>query len=94
MTATFSLSILCITIVLGMISLGIQIWVSRQLSKVGEKIGAPIGKRSWITPFILGWQHAKALEITDVMAFWSFIVVITFVGMCVSVYGILATPTP
>ncbi len=94
MTASFALTILCITIVLGMISLGIQIWVSSQLSKAGEKIGAPIGKRSWITPFILGWQHAKVLEITDVMAFWSFILVMTFMGMCVSVYGILAVPTP
>ena len=84
----------CITLVLGLISLVCQIYVSRQLSKAGAKVNIPIGKRSWITPFVQGWQNPKQLEITDVMVFWSVILGMTFIGMIVTVFAVLAvTPS-
>ena len=84
----------CITIALGLISLICQIYVSRQLSKAGAKVPIPIGKRSWITPFVLGWQNSKQLEIVDVMAFWSIILGMTFIGMIVTVFALLAATPP
>ena len=89
MNPNFVVSVFCITVVLGIISLGFQIYVSRQLKKAGEKVSLPIGRRSWITPFVLGWQYAKQLEIVDVMAFWSFIIVMTFIGMIVTVFAVM-----
>ena len=84
----------CITIVLGLISLICQIYVSRQLSKAGAKVNIPIGKRSWVTPFVQGWQNSKQLEIVDVMVFWSIILGMTFIGMIVTVFALLAaTPS-
>ena len=80
----------CITFVLALISLICQIYVSRQLSKAGAKVNIPIGKRSWITPFVQGWQNSKQLEIVDVMVFWSIILGMTFIGMIVTVFAILA----
>ncbi len=89
MNANLVVSIFCITIFLGVISLGCQIYVSRQLKKAGEKVSLPIGRRSWLTPFVLGWQYAKQLEIVDVMAFWSFTIALTFVGMIITVFAVL-----
>lgn len=87
-------SAFCITIALGLISLVCQIYVSRQLSKAGTKVPIPIGKRSWITPFVLGWQNSKQLDIVDVMVFWSIILGMTFIGMIVTVFALLAvTPS-
>lgn len=84
------ISAFCITCALGIISLACQIYVSRQLSKAGSKVNIPIGKHSWITSFVQGWQYAKQLEIMDVMIFWSIIIGMTFIGMIVVV---LALPT-
>jgi hypothetical protein len=85
----------CITFALGFISLGCQIYVSRQLSKAGAKINLPIGKRSWITPFIQGWQNAKQLAIVDVMYFWTAIIGLTFFGMIITVFALIAAnPSP
>jgi hypothetical protein len=89
MNPNFVVSIFCITLALGIVSLLCQIYVSRQLKKAGEKVSLPIGRRSWITPFMLGWQYAKQLEIVDVTAFWSFIITMTFIGMIVSVFAFL-----
>jgi hypothetical protein len=89
MNENFVVSIFCITLAFGVISFGFQIYVSRQLKKAGEKVSLPIGRRSWITPFVLGWQYSKQLEIIDVMAFWSFILVLTFIGMIVTVFAVL-----
>ena len=83
--ATFALSVFCVTVFLGVMSLGFQIYVSRRLRKEGKKIGQPVGKRSWIEPFVLGWQNAKAWEIVDVMVFWSFILVLLVIGMIATV---------
>jgi hypothetical protein len=84
----------CITIALGLISLVCQIYVSRQLSKAGAKVNIPIGKHSWITPFVQGWQNSKQLEIVDVMVFWSIIIGMTLIGMIVTVFALLAaTPS-
>lgn len=80
----------CITVALGLVSLVCQIYVSRQLSRAGAKVNLPVGKRSWITPFIQGWQNSKQLEITDVMVFWSAILGMTFIGMMVTVFALLA----
>lgn len=80
----------CMTSVLALISLVCQIYVSRQLSKAGAKVNIPIGKRSWITPFVQGWQSSKQLEIVDVMVFWSIILGMTFIGMIVTVFALLA----
>ena len=55
----------CVSLVLGIISFACQIYVSRQLSKTGVKVGLPIGRRSWITPFVMGWQYAKKLDIVE-----------------------------
>lgn len=93
MNPTFVVSIFCITLALGIISLLCQLYVSRQLKKAGEKVSLPIGRRSWLTPFILGWQYAKQLEIVDVMIFWSFILGMTFIGMTVTVFAVLSTPS-
>jgi hypothetical protein len=90
MDTTFFASVFCLTVVLGLISLGFQIYVSRRLSRDGTRVGIPVGKRSWITPFVLGWQNAKQLEITYVMYFWSFILVLTFIGMGLTVVALLA----
>lgn len=89
MNPNFTVSVFCITLFLGIISLGCQIYVSRQLKKAGEKVRLPIGRHSWLTPFVLGWQYAKQLEIMDVMVFWSFILGLTFVGMIVTVFAIV-----
>jgi hypothetical protein len=89
MNANFVLSIFCITLALGIISLGCQIYVSGQLKKAGEKVSLPIGRRSWLTPFVLGWQYAKQLEIVDVMVFWSFILGLTFIGILVTVFAVV-----
>lgn len=90
MDATFFVSIFCLTLFLGLVSLGFQIYVSRQLKKAGTKVGIPLGKRSWIAPFVLGWQYAKPLEIVDVMVFWSFILGLTFVVGTIMVFGFLS----
>ncbi len=90
MNANFVVSVFCITVVLGIISLVCQIYVSRQLKKAGEKVGIPLGRRSWITPFVLGWQYAKQLEIVDVMVFWSIILGLTLIGMIVTVIAVLS----
>jgi hypothetical protein len=90
MDATFLVSIFCLTLFLGLVSLGFQIYVSRQLKKAGAKVGIPVGKRSWIAPFVLGWQYAKPLEIMDVMAFWSFIIGLTFIAGVVMVFGVVS----
>jgi hypothetical protein len=84
------LVIFCLTIVLGLMSFGCQIYVSRQLSKAGAKVSIPLGKRSWITPFVQGWQNSKQLAIGDVMIFWSIILGLTFLGMIVTVFALLA----
>ena len=89
MNPNFVVSIFCITLALGIVSLLCQLYVSRQLKKAGEKVSLPIGKRSWVTPFMLGWQYAKQLEIVDVMAFWSFIIAMTFIGMIITVFAFL-----
>jgi hypothetical protein len=93
MNATFTLSVFCITFALGIISLGCQIYVSRQLKKAGERVRLPIGRRSWITPFVMGWQYAKQLEIVDVMVFWSLIIGMTFIGMFVTVFALASIPS-
>jgi hypothetical protein len=90
MTPGILVPVFCITFVLGLISLICQIYVSRQLSKTGTKVGLPIGRRSWITPFVMGWQYSKQLEIVDVMVFWSIILGMTFIGMIVTVFALLA----
>ena len=82
--------VFCLTFVLGLISLICQIYVSRLLSRAGGKVNIPIGKRSWITPFVQGWQNAKQLEITDVMLFWSVMLGMTFMGMIMTVFALLA----
>jgi hypothetical protein len=82
--------IFCITVVLSLISLVCQIYVSRLLARAGGKVMIPVGKRSWITPFVQGWQNAKQLEITDVMLFWSVILGLTFMGMIMTVFALLA----
>ena len=84
------LSILCVTLLSGLISLGFQLYVSRQLKKIGEKLGIPLGKRSWIRPFVLGWQYAKQLEIVDVMVFWSFLLGLTFIGVFATAFAVIA----
>lgn len=90
MNPNLFLGIFCLTIVLGIISFVCQIYVSRQLAKAGVTISVPLGKRSWITPFIQGWQNSKQLGIGDVMIFWSIILGLTFVGVIVTAFALLA----
>ena len=81
MQANAILSVICVTFVLALISLCLQIYVSRQLKKAGQKVNWPIGKRSWITPFVAGWQNAKNLEMTEIMIIWSMILAFTWIGV-------------
>jgi hypothetical protein len=48
----------------------------------------PIGRQSWIAPFVIGWQYAKQLDI-DVMVFWSVILGMAFIGVIVAVFALL-----
>ena len=94
MGSSILVPVFCVTVVLGLISLVCQIYVSRQLSKAGAGVNIPIGKRSWITPFVQGWQNSKQLEIMDVMVFWSVILGMIFIGAVVTVFALLAATPP
>jgi hypothetical protein len=90
MNAEGSLAIICVTFLFGIISLIFQIYVSRQLTKAGQKVSWPIGKRSWITPFAAGWKNANQLELTEIMISWSIVLVVTWIGVIASAFAILA----
>lgn len=83
MTADAVLTLFCATAVIALLSLVLQIYVSRQLRAEGHRVGLPIGKRSFITPFVLGWQNAKALDLTLVMVVWSVILAVS----CICVFA-------
>jgi hypothetical protein len=70
-----------LTLILGIISWGIQIAVARRLKKSGLDTGPQIGKRSWIKPFRLGWDNAEELGIQDLMIIWSFLLGLTIIGV-------------
>jgi hypothetical protein len=69
-----------LTLIMALISWGIQFSVARRLKKSGLEAGPQIGKRSWMKPFVLGWKNAEELGIQDLMIVWSFILGITIIG--------------
>jgi len=85
-TDTLLLQFCCGTLVLGLLSLGFQIYISRRLRKAGQEVGIALGKRSWIQPFVLGWKHADQLGIFYAMAIWSLILAFAFIGALAVVY--------
>lgn len=62
---------LTLTLILALVSWGFQIPIARKLKKAGVNLGAQIGKRSWITPFVMGWKRADELDIRARMIIWS-----------------------
>jgi hypothetical protein len=70
-----------LTLVLALISWGIQFSIARRLKKSGHETGPQIGKSSWIKPFVLGWKNAEVLGIQELMIVWSFIVGLTIIGV-------------
>jgi hypothetical protein len=43
--------------------------------------GLQVGKRSWITPFVMGWKQGDELAIRTRMIFWSVILGLTIIGV-------------
>ena len=70
-----------LTLVLALISWGIQFFVARKLKKSGLEVGPQIGKRSWMKPFVSGWKNAEELGIQELMIVWSFVLGITIIGV-------------
>ncbi len=79
-----ALVVFVLTLVLALISWGLQLFVGRKLKKAGVQAGPQIGKRSWMKPFRLGWESADRLEIRDIMIVWSFILGLTVLGVIVT----------
>jgi hypothetical protein len=67
--------------------MGFRLYIARQLSKEGEKMPSLIGGGSWLTPFILGWQYARQLGLTEVMIAWSIVLGATLIGGIVLMIG-------
>jgi hypothetical protein len=80
----------CGTLVLGILSLVFQIYVSRRLRNEGQNIGIPIGKSSWIRPFVLGWKYADQMGLLYVMAIWSLIIGFALIGVFATAYLVIA----
>ncbi|MBN1429094.1 MAG: hypothetical protein JXB07_11965 [Anaerolineae bacterium] len=91
MSAEFFIYSFCATMFLALISLGFQIYMSRRLSKEGEKMPLPIGGGSWLTSFILGWQYARQLGLTEVMIAWTLVVGAGVIAGIVLIIGGVAT---
>jgi len=72
---SFFLMVMC-----GIIAWGCQIYVVRKLKKGGYKGGRVVGRTSFLLPLSEGWKHAKELEITDVMVFWSIMLGLTVIS--------------
>lgn len=70
-----------ITGLLIFVNLGFYIYVSRMIKKAGKDSKNFVGKYTWLRYVYLGWVHAKELQIVDIMAFWSFILFLTGVGV-------------
>jgi hypothetical protein len=85
-TDNLLLQFFCGTLVLGLVSLGFQIHVSSRLRKEGQQIGIPLGKSSWIRPFVMGWKYADQLGILTVMAIWSLALGFALIGVFATAY--------
>ena len=83
--------LLITTILFFLGSFGFQIYVSRQLKNAGKKWNTHIGKYTWLRPYLLGWQHAKELQIVDIMAFWSFLLFMTGAGFFLTALTFMQT---
>jgi hypothetical protein len=93
MDNTTVLLILLFVLILGGISLFCQIYAARKLVAAGVE-GRGRGRYGWVLTFVRGWQNAASLEITDIMLFWTVIVVLTvavLAGLC-AYEGFLSTP--
>ncbi|KAA3646566.1 MAG: hypothetical protein DWQ07_10185 [Chloroflexi bacterium] len=78
---TIILLLFLFVLILGAVLWGFQIYVARQLTKLGEeKVEGSGRKRSWrwVYTLVLGWQRARDAEIVDVMVTWSILTAIWF----------------
>ncbi|MGD8633597.1 MAG: hypothetical protein PVF85_08525 [Anaerolineales bacterium] len=91
---TLALLIFLITLIFALIGWVFQIIVARRLKKSGIDSGVQVGKRSWITPFILGWKNSEALGIDVLMTVWSVILGITILGVILTVYFFVSIYQP
>jgi hypothetical protein len=91
---TLALLIFVVTLVFGLIGWVFQIIVARRLKQSGQDPGVQVGKRSWITPFILGWKNSESLGIDLLMTIWSVILGITILGVILTVYFFVSIYQP
>ncbi len=80
-TEVLALAAFFLTLILALVSWGFQISVARKLKKVEIDPGLQIGKRSWITPFVMGWKRVDELDIRTRMITWSVILGLTIIGV-------------
>jgi len=93
-TESLALVVFLFTLIFALISWVIQIFVSRRLKKLDLQPGAAVGKRSWLRPFILGWQTLDETGMEFIMTLWSVILGLTILGMGLTVYLFISLNPP
>ena len=80
--------------VIALLSFGCQIYVSSRVFKEQGTFAIIWGCLRGTKTFIRGWREAEALGIKDIMIFWSILVGIILLAVCVLMLLVLVNGPP